>query len=157
MRSSPTLLVIWFSTFTVNAIQDWKRRGKWLRLRCRLHPKDFKQWVSTKERGGCGGELFVKGYSLPTIKHRRRYENVPENSPAYLFSDQAATFHGTLFLSLFFLCLTISSCLSASCIPLTDSYQRHSVTLHFICKSNNGNRKLKKILYLVSVAASTSM
>lgn len=83
------------------------------------------------------GGMFLKGYSVLTIKRKRRYEELPENCRAYLSRHRAGTC----------LChiVSLSVCFSLShnvSLPYfhfmhpTVSYHGLSVTLHLICKWN---------------------
>ncbi len=90
------------------------------------------------------GEVLLKGYSLPTIKHKRRYAELPENCLAYLSWCSAAT------------CLchiaSLSFSLSVFYVPHPAvSYRTHSVTLHLICKLNISERRCMGVCSCVFV------
>lgn len=73
------------------------------------------------ERGGTAHGVSLKGYSVPTIKQKRRYEDQTKNCLAYLRWCSVSTF-------------TLSLSLSAlSFLNPTASYHSLSVTLHLIC------------------------
>lgn len=63
--------------------------------------------------GGRTGGMFLKGYSVLIIKHKRRYEELPENCLAYLSRRRAGTCLGLIVsLSQFFsVSLSLSSTL----------------------------------------------
>lgn len=75
--------------------------------------------------------LFMKGYSVPTIKHVRRYEALTEYFLAYLLWHRAVTSHCHI------VPLSLSILYS---MHHAVSYRSFSVTLHIICKLNNERR-----------------
>lgn len=104
------------------------------------------------EKGGGGG--LLKGYSVTTIKHKRRYEELPENGVAYLSWCRAATcLCHIVSLSLFFtVSLSLCLLLYASYCLLSQSFSDTSPSLQI-----EQPRKEERQVYLVCISVYLSV
>lgn len=133
MRTPHKLLVIQSGTFTVNSIQEKRLIGKSRTNTSGIKSRNLSSVLKDsvfKSTLEAGEGVSLKGYSVPTIKCKRRYEELHENCLAYLLWCRAATFQCHIVSLPVFLCISLTVLYF---MRPTVPYHSLSVTCHFIC------------------------